>query len=90
MRNRSIEHLRRFPEVTGLPRPPKAPEPEEEDLRYCAHDGEDSWWEYDAQGIELCSVCDKCRKAKLAKYRPEILSGYDQGDVAEPIEPEDY
>ena len=48
-----------------------------------------TWWEYDAQGIELCRVCDKCKREKLARYRPEILSGYDQSDVDEPIEPED-
>ena len=46
-----------------------------------------SWWEYDAQGIELCKVCDRCRDEKLARYRPEILSGYTQADVDEPIEP---
>ncbi len=49
---------------------------------------EPSWWEHDAQGIELCRVCDKCRTQKLARYRPEILSGYAQNDVDEPIEPE--
>lgn len=43
-------------------------------------------WEYDAQGIELCKACDLCRAEKLARYRPEILSGYDQNDVNEPIE----
>jgi hypothetical protein len=48
-----------------------------------------SWWEHDAQGIELCRVCDECREAKLSRYRPEILTGYDQHDVDEPIEPED-
>jgi hypothetical protein len=47
---------------------------------------EDSWWEHDAQGIALCRVCDKCRKEKLSRYRPEILSGYTQEDVDEPIE----
>jgi hypothetical protein len=47
-----------------------------------------SWWEYDSQGIELCRVCDKCREKKLAQYRPEILIGYNQEDVNEPIEPE--
>jgi hypothetical protein len=47
-----------------------------------------SWWEYDAQGIPLARVCDRCRKQKLSRYRPEILSGYDQGDVDEPIEAE--
>ena len=46
---------------------------------------EPSWWEYDAQGIPLCRVCDDCRKHKLRQYRPEILSGYDQNDVDEPI-----
>ena len=47
-----------------------------------------SWWAYDAQGIELCRVCDHCEQAKLARYRPEILSGYNQADVDEPIEDE--
>jgi hypothetical protein len=51
--------------------------------------GEISEWEYDAQGIELCRACPKCRKQKLSAYRPEILSGYDQSDVDEPIEPEE-
>ena len=50
------------------------------------HDG--SWWEHDAQGIPLVRVCDKCRKEKLSKYRPEILTGYNQLDVDEPIEEE--
>jgi len=48
-----------------------------------------SWWEHDAQGIPLYRVCDRCRDAKLSTYRPEILSGYDQSDVDEPIEPEE-
>lgn len=47
-----------------------------------------SHWAHDAQGIPLRRVCDSCRKDKLSYYRPEILSGYDQGDVDEPIEPE--
>jgi hypothetical protein len=60
-----------------------------DELRY--HDcGEDSWPEYDAQGIYLCRVCEKCRKAKLAGYRPEILTGYTQADVDEPIEPDEW
>ena len=45
-----------------------------------------SWWEHDAQGIPLCRVCDHCREEKLSKYRPEILRGYTQADVDEPIE----
>ena len=47
-----------------------------------------SWWEHDAQGIELCRVCPECKDVKLSGYRPEILTGYDQNDVNEPIEPE--
>lgn len=54
----------------------------------CRESGEPSWWERDARGIELCRVCDICREAKLSRYRPEILSGYDQDDVNEPIEAE--
>ena len=49
-------------------------------------DGEGSWPEYDAQGIYLCRVCSRCERARLSAYRPEILSGYDQRDVDEPIE----
>ncbi len=48
------------------------------------HDG--SWWEHDARGIPLARVCKVCRTAKLSRYRPEILSGYDQSDVSEPID----
>jgi hypothetical protein len=48
-----------------------------------------SWWENDARGIPLCRVCAKCRKEKLLRYRPEILTGYSQKDVDEPIEPEE-
>ena len=50
---------------------------------------EPSWWAKDAHGIELCRVCGRCEREKLSHYRPEILSGYDQSDVDEPIEPED-
>lgn len=61
---------------------------DDDELRYhdCRELGEDSWPEYDAQGIYLCRVCKKCKKAKLSKYRKKILSGYDQSDVDEPIE----
>ena len=48
-----------------------------------------SWWEYDAQNIPLCRVCEACRESKLSRFRPEILTGYDQSDVDEPIEPEE-
>lgn len=50
--------------------------------------GQDSWWEYDAQNIPLCRVCDRCRVEKLSRYRPEILTGYTQADVDEPIDEE--
>jgi hypothetical protein len=54
--------------------------------RHTKDDG--SWWEHDAQGIPLCRVCDKCVDTKLARYRPEILSGYTQADIDEPINEE--
>ncbi len=47
-----------------------------------------SEWERDYQGIPLCRCCDKCRKEKLSHFRPEILTGYSQEDVDEPIEPD--
>ena len=49
---------------------------------------EPSWWAKDGRGIPLCRVCDLCRDEKLSRYRPEILTGYTQDDVNEPIEPE--
>ena len=42
--------------------------------------------EFDAQGIFLCYACSKCKAEKLSHYRPEILTGYTQEDVDEPIE----
>ena len=48
----------------------------------------DSWWAIDSQGIELCRVCHICEQVKLSRYRPEILAGYNQADVDEPIDPE--
>lgn len=59
------------------------------DLKHCQHEERETWWEYDAQGIPLCKVCDLCVTAKLSTYRPEILSGYTQADVDESIEPDD-
>lgn len=49
---------------------------------------EPTWWEDDAQGIPLARVCDRCKREKLSRFRPEILSGYDQSDVDEPIDGE--
>lgn len=51
--------------------------------------GKPSHREYDAQGIYLCAVCPACKAEKLGRYRSCILTGYDQSDVDEPIEPED-
>ena len=45
--------------------------------------GEISWWELDAQGIELCRCCERCRKEKLSKYKSMILEGYDQDESIE-------
>ncbi len=49
-----------------------------------------TWWEHDARGIPLCKVCEDCRTQKLARYRPEILSGYRDSDVDETIEEDGY
>ena len=32
------------------------------------------WGEYDARGIFLTYVCDKCRNERLSRYRPDVLS----------------
>lgn len=47
---------------------------------------EPGWWVNDAQGIPLCKVCQRCEREKLAQYRPEVLIGYTQADVDEPID----
>ena len=52
------------------------------------HSIEPSWWAHDAQGIPLCRVCEFCESEKLGRYMPQILTGYDQGDVDEPIDGE--
>lgn len=45
--------------------------------------------QHDAQGIYLARTCDRCHADRMRGFRAEILSGYDQSDVDEPIEPED-
>ena len=45
------------------------------------------WVERDARGIELGYVCEKCRSAKLSRYRPEVLSDPHYAHD-EPIEPD--
>lgn len=44
------------------------------------------YWAYDAQAIPLCKVCDQCEAERLSHYCLEILTGYTQADVDEPIE----
>lgn len=48
----------------------------------------ETWDEYDARGLYLCRVCDKCAKAKLAGYRQDVLTNSNYWHD-EPIE-EDY
>jgi len=60
----------------------------DEDLKNHNHGSNRTWPEFDAKGIYLCRVCEVCREAKLAGFRQEILTGYTQADVDEPIEPE--
>jgi len=43
-----------------------------EDLKYCQHVGQETWWEADARGIPLCKVCTKCRAVKLGTYRQDV------------------
>jgi hypothetical protein len=44
-------------------------------LRPCpCGSGLESRWQFDARGIELCRTCRKCHKAKMMRYRPEVLS----------------
>jgi len=43
---------------------------------------------FDAQHIYVARVCDSCEPSVRARYTPETFSGYDQGDVDEPIEPD--
>ena len=43
--------------------------------------------EYDGHGIFMFYGCAKCRKKKLAGYRPDIKERY---ECDEPIEAEDY
>jgi hypothetical protein len=33
-------------------------------------------------------VCEHCEAEKLSEFRPEILTGYDESDVDEPIDPD--
>ena len=47
-------------------------------MENCMHEGEEyTWIEYDARGIPLARVCDKCVEHKLSQYRPEVLYNAD-------------
>ncbi|MCP4240284.1 MAG: hypothetical protein GY772_06945 [bacterium] len=50
--------------------------------------GRGYWWALDGRGIPLCRVCDRCKREKLAQFRPEILRPYAESDVDEDIEPD--
>lgn len=45
-----------------------------EGTRYCMHLDEYTWSEYDARGIYLALVCDKCVDVKLKEYRKDVLT----------------
>ena len=45
--------------------------------------------EYDARGIPLGYMCDKCRSTKLGKFRPDVLTNANY-EADEAIEPEEY
>lgn len=48
---------------------------------------EPSWWEKDAQHVPPVRVCVRCKAEKLAGFVPKILTGYDQSDIDEPLDP---
>lgn len=56
------------------------------------HNKTNSWWSYDARGIELRRVCDECEHLLPQLYEPEILGlrGSYEYVVEETIEPESY
>ena len=53
-------------------------------------DTKGSWAVYDYQGIYLYRACEKCEAVKKAQYNPWVFTGYDQGDVDEDIDSDDY
>ena len=55
--------------------------------------GKPSWWIYDAHGIPLCNVCDKCEDEQRARFRPETFNdsnvyGGNYNAFGEALEPE--
>ena len=59
--------------------------PSQNDLLYHHCDKGDGWMEYDARGIPLQFVCDKCVDVKMAQYRPDVLrdSNYEADEEIE-------
>lgn len=55
----------------------------------CNHTKDTSWWEYDARGIPLARVCNRCVKDRLAGYRPEVLTDANY-DTNEDIDGDDW
>ena len=46
-----------------------------------------TWELVDARGIYVAKVCDLCVEVVRMKYNPWVWTGYNQGDVDEPIDP---
>ncbi len=58
-----------------------------EDLAYCTHEGEGTWELFDARGIYLTRVCEKCEETKSKQYRLDVLNDSNYW-TDEPIEEE--
>lgn len=55
------------------------------------HDKTNSWWAFDAMGIELCRVCDDCEHLLPELYTPEVLGLHGSyTDVVDDRIEEDY
>lgn len=59
-------------------------------MKRCDHTIADSWWESDGRGIPLARVCDKCYDEVMARFDPSIFEYYDQSDIDEPIEGDEW
>ena len=58
------------------------------ELAWCSHDDQGTWFENDARGLCLAKVCPKCVDYKLSQYRPEVLTNPSYA-CDEPIEPDE-
>jgi hypothetical protein len=52
-------------------------------------EGVRGWELVDARGVYCGRVCERCEAEKRARYRPEILTSYDENDVNEAIDGEE-